>query len=113
MNKMSIALSLVITVATISCASLVHDHKWVFHNISSYTVEVHNSALLNKWRDWKDFSLKPGRRKTVWSSHDVRWSHYPECKVRYVEKSKTRGWGYEFEVHGAVVFGDKDAPCEE
>jgi tetratricopeptide (TPR) repeat protein len=108
MNKMLIVLLVfVIAVAAISCGGLVHDHKWVFHNSSSYTVEIHNRALLDKWRDWKDFSLKPGKRKTVWSSRRVEWRHYPDSKVRYVEKTKSGGYGYNFEMYGAVVFGDR------
>lgn len=108
MNKMLIVLLVfVIAVAAISCGGLVHDHKWVFHNSSSYTVEVHNRALLDKWRDWEDFSLKPGKRKTVWSSRRVEWRHYPDSKVGYAEKTKSGGYGYDFEMYGAVVFGDR------
>jgi len=111
MNKMLIVLLIfVIAVAAISCGALVNDHKWVFHNSSSYTVEIYNAGF---HEDWKDFTLKPGKRKTVWSSYDVRWGHHPDCKVRYVEKTDTQGYGYDFEVHGAVVFGDKDVPCKK
>lgn len=115
MNKMPIVLLLlvVITVTTISCASFGNNYEWIFYNTSSYTVKVYNSAPFSKYRDWKDFSLKPGAKKTVWSSHWVEWNYYPECKVEYVEKTKSQGYGYTSGEKGAVVFDDKDEPCKE